>query len=168
MGNHINVEYDGSTIPDYAFYSDDKICGFFGLFRFLSNFFPVPNGVHYEGLTYFSVEHAYQAAKWPQNKRDEFTRCSASRAKKLGKQAPDFNNKEWDNKKYKIMVELCIQKFLYNNDLKEMLLATGDAYLEETNSWGDMWWGCNEDGEGKNNLGKILMGIRDTIRQNKL
>jgi predicted NAD-dependent protein-ADP-ribosyltransferase YbiA (DUF1768 family) len=43
------------------------------------------------------------------------------------------------------------------------LLATGDTYLEETNTWGDIWFGvCN--GIGKNYLGKMLMEIREALR----
>ena len=163
-----NLDTDESRVPDYAFYSDEKICGFFGVFRFLSNFFRVPNGIHYEGLWYPSVENAYQAAKWPTNKRQEFTMCSTGQAKKLGRQAPDFDKKKWDKKKFDIMAVLVLQKFLYNPDLKEMLLATGNAYLEETNSWGDTYWGCDEDGEGENKLGKILMAVRETIKENKI
>lgn len=34
------------------------------------------------------------------------------------------------------MALLVLQKFQNNPDLKAMLKATGDAYLEETNSWG--------------------------------
>jgi ribA/ribD-fused uncharacterized protein len=76
--------------------------------------------------------------------------------------------KEWEATKYHIMANLVFHKFLYNQDLKEMLLATDEAYLEETNHWQDRWWGCDEDGVGENNLGKILMGVRDTIRKNNL
>lgn len=157
---------DESKVPEYAFYDDEKVCGFFGMFRFLSNFFPAK--VHYEGLDYPSVEHAYQAAKWPENKRQEFTLCSAAEAKKLGKKAPNFNVKDWTKKKYNVMAILVLQKFTMNQSLKEMLLATENAYLEETNHWGDVCWGVNEDGEGENNLGKILMGVRETIKKNKL
>lgn len=158
--------YDEGAVPEYAIHDDKQVRGFFGLFRFLSNFFPAK--VHYEGLDYPSVEHAYQAAKWPPHKRQEFTMITAGQAKKLGKKAPKLDVKEWDEKKYNIMAVLVLQKFLMNQPLKEMLLATEDAYLEETNHWGDVWWGVNEDGEGKNNLGRILMGVRETIRKNKL
>ena len=48
---------------------------------------------------------------------------------------------------------------------QEMLLETGDAYLEETNYWKDTYWGkCN--GVGLNNLGEMLMKIRDNLRIN--
>ncbi len=164
-GYSLFMDYE-KDVPEYAVHDDKRICGFFGLFSFLSNFFPAK--VHYEGLDYPSVEHAYQAAKWPQNKRQEFTMISAAEAKKLGQNAPGLNMKEWNEKKYNIMAILVLQKFLYNQTLKEMLLATEDAYLEETNHWGDTWWGVNEDGEGKNNLGHILMGVREVIRKNKL
>lgn len=158
--------YDEGAVPEYAIHTNDRVCGFFGVFRFLSNFFPAR--VHYEGLDYLSVEHAYQAAKWPLHKRQEFTMCTAGQAKKLGKKAPNLNVKEWDEKKYNIMAILVLQKFLMNQPLKEMLLATEDAYLEETNHWMDRYWGVDEDGVGENNLGRILMGVRETIRKNKL
>lgn len=154
--------FDESDIPDYAFFNDKKVCGFFGTFRFLSNFWPAK--VHYEGLDYPSVENAYQAAKYPLNQRAEFTSISAGQAKKLGKRAP-IDQKEWDKKKLEIMAILVLQKFLNNDTLKDMLLATEDAYLEETNAWGDLWWGCDEDGIGENHLGEILMEVRKALRK---
>ena len=43
------------------------------------------------------------------------------------------------------------------------LLETGDVYLEETNTWGDVFWGvCN--GKGENMLGQVLMLIRDELK----
>lgn len=150
-------------IPDYAYHSNDKICGFFGLFRFLSNFYPVPNGIYYEDLVYPSVENAYQAAKFPKKDRQDFTSCSSVEAKRLGKKA-SIDLKQWKSKKYQIMEELVFQKFSYPN-FKELLLATENAYLEETNGWGDQDWGCDEHGNGLNNLGKILMSIRNKFKK---
>ena len=50
-------------------------------------------------------------------------------------------------------------------DLKEKLLSTGDRYLVEGNSWGDVYWGvCG--GKGINMLGKLLMQIREELRSN--
>lgn len=153
-------------IPEYAYHDDKRVSGFFGVFSFLSNFFPCR--IHYEGLDYPSVENAYQAAKYPQNKRQKFTMVSPVQAKNLGKQIEDFNKKAWNASKYNIMALLVLQKFLTNQHLKEMLLATEDAYLEEKNHWNDVYWGVNEDGEGQNNLGHIIMGVRETIIKNKL
>ena len=38
-----------------------------------------------------------------------------------------------------------------------------DEYLEEGNNWGDKVWGT-VNGEGENNLGKILMRVRKELR----
>lgn len=43
------------------------------------------------------------------------------------------------------------------------LLATRDRMLIEGNDWGDTFWGM-VDGEGENNLGKILMRVREEIK----
>jgi predicted NAD-dependent protein-ADP-ribosyltransferase YbiA (DUF1768 family) len=47
--------------------------------------------------------------------------------------------------------------------LRSKLLATDDAYLEETNGWFDRFWGVCL-GTGHNHLGKILMKVRQRIR----
>ena len=44
------------------------------------------------------------------------------------------------------------------------LLATGDAQLEEGNTWGDRIWGVYQ-GQGDNRLGKILMKVREELRR---
>ena len=62
------------------------------------------------------------------------------------------------------MKNICLAKFLQNPDLKEKLLSTGDAELVEGNTWNDTFWGVNSrTGKGDNNLGKILMNVRQTM-----
>lgn len=39
------------------------------------------------------------------------------------------------------MKEIVIAKFEQNEGLQQKLLDTGDAYLEEGNTWGDRIWG---------------------------
>ena len=51
------------------------------------------------------------------------------------------------------MEELLREKFASDTQLYKMLLATGNAILIECDHWGD--------GYGENNLGKLLMKIRD-------
>ena len=65
------------------------------------------------------------------------------------------------------------QKFTRHLDLREKLLATGDAELIEGNTWRDMTWGAvwNKDKGrwvGKNNLGRILMKVRDELKSQKI
>jgi predicted NAD-dependent protein-ADP-ribosyltransferase YbiA (DUF1768 family) len=58
----------------------------------------------------------------------------------------------------------CVKdKFTRNQDLKEQLIATGNEELVEGNTWGDIYWGVSR-GRGKNMLGKILMRVREELR----
>jgi predicted NAD-dependent protein-ADP-ribosyltransferase YbiA (DUF1768 family) len=60
------------------------------------------------------------------------------------------------------MEDILMRKFAHL-ELRGLLLATGDAHLEEGNWWGDYFWGVCK-GKGENNLGKILMKVRDFYR----
>jgi ribA/ribD-fused uncharacterized protein len=167
MNEHVNIENDEITSPYYAVHADGKICGFFGIFSFLSNFYILENGIWADELYYPSVEHCYQSMKWPMNKREQFLGVTAAEAKHLGKMAPNFNAKKWDKNKVSIMAALCRQKFTNNEKLKKMLLMTEDAYLEERNNWNDQFWGTDINGIGENHFGKILMNIRSDLATKK-
>lgn len=155
------MENDEITIPYYAIHKDSEVRGFFGPFRFLSNFFIIDSGVWFEELTYPSVEHAYQAAKWPSHQRDQFIGVTAAQAKRLGKLAPKLNIRKWNKNKVELMRSLVYQKFEKNFKLRKMLMAMDGYTLDERNAWGDVFWGTNEQGEGENHLGQILMNVRD-------
>lgn len=63
-----------------------KIDSFNGKYRFLSNFYPVK--VKLDGVTYDSVEHAYQAAKTiDKEERAKFIGITAGAIKKIRKTA---------------------------------------------------------------------------------
>lgn len=128
--------------------------------RFLSNFYPAT--VEYDGLEYSSTEHAYQAAKTLDAAERRRIRESQKPgdAKRLGKQVK--MRTDWEQIKIGVMRDLVRQKFTNHKELKEKLLATGDAYIEETNTWNDTFWGVCK-GKGHNWLGKILMEIRDEL-----
>lgn len=140
----------------------EGIYGFDGNHRFLSNFWVQTNvTITFEGMDYPSTEHAYQAAKTVlQVEREEIQRApTPGIAKRLGRKITLRDN--WDIIKDQVMDEINFQKFSHPS-LKEMLLKTGDLYLEETNYWGDTYWGvCN--GKGRNILGLTLMKIRKKL-----
>jgi len=146
------------------------ILKFRGEFAFLSNFYPCE--VEYEGLVYPSVENAYQASKTAPHRRREFLNISPKEARKKGRKVPLLQG--WGAKKVEIMKELVWKKFSENEDLKEKLLATGNAILIEGTTWGDEFWGVNlkkkDDSSpwgyrGKNVLGQILMEVRENLRR---
>ncbi|CAM0109837.1 hypothetical protein VPH166E361_0119 [Vibrio phage 166E36-1] len=52
-----------------------------------------------------------------------------------------------------------------NPSLRSKLLDTSDVELVEGNWWGDKYWGvCLKTGEGENNLGKLLMKVREDLK----
>lgn len=62
------------------------------------------------------------------------------------------------------MREALRAKFTQNEDLKKILLETGDATLVEHTA-NDNYWGDGGDGNGKNMLGKLLIELREEFRK---
>lgn len=136
------------------------ILEFKGPYRFLSNFFVAE--LVWDNIVWPSSEHAYQAAKsLDRDVRLRFSRLptpvSAKHAGKGVALRPD-----WETVKVGVMAEIVRAKFTQNPRLKQLLIDTGDAHLEEGNTWGDRIWGVSPpgSGNGKNHLGKILMELR--------
>lgn len=141
----------------------EKISQFEGKYSFLSNFHQ--QEFHYDGITYPTLEHAYQAAKADdrQIKRQIAGKATPGQAKRAGGKRgiiKDFNHEAWEAKKDKVMATLVKIKFL-DPELSQKLIATGNAILEEGNTWNDTYWGVNlKTGKGQNKLGQILMETR--------
>lgn len=94
----------------------DAILEFKGEYHFLDNFYPAP--VTWEGITYPTSEHAFQAAKTFDNDfRLQLAQVeSPFRAKKMGR-AVDLRT-DWEERKYDLMEEIVLAKFLQNPDLQ--------------------------------------------------
>lgn len=69
-----------------------------------------------------------------------------------------YVDKEWEDKRIKIMIDLLVQKF-GTKDMLSKLEDTNGKELIEGNPWKDTLWGVCE-GKGRNILGIILMEIR--------
>ena len=136
----------------------DSICGFFKEYRYLSSFHVCE--FFWNGIMWSSSEHAYQASKL-ESKEDmkKFSKLSTPKDAKIAGGLIRIRE-DWDDVKYHIMYSIVKAKFEQNPDIKEKLLSTGTAYLEETNTWHDTIWGVC-DGKGLNWLGKIVMAVRD-------
>jgi len=146
-------------------FTDIAVKGFFQEHRFLSNFHLCE--IEYEGRFYPSTENAYQAAKFPNSIRKKFEMISPKDAKALGSTLK--MNKEqierWNQKRLDVMRDLTYIKY-QDPTLKQMLLETGDRYLEETNTWQDVYWGVYS-GFGENQLGKLIMEVRASCNPEK-
>ena len=119
--------------------------------------------VTFDGITYGSNEAAFQAQKCLDPKdRAAFAGLDPSASKRKGRRVnlrPD-----WEKVKVELMRQIVRAKFNQHPELAAQLLATGDAYLEEGNDWGDRTWGT-VGGKGRNLLGQILMEIREELKQ---
>jgi len=144
------------------------IAGFQGEYRWLSNFQRAR--IKLDDVEFVSVEHAYVARKitaerWTGADPDTlawFNHQTAAYIKKFGRDFP--LRSEWDDIKRSVMLDLTRKKYSEDNpELREKLLATGDEYIEETNHWGDTFWGVS-NGVGHNHLGHIIMKVREEIR----
>ena len=129
-------------------------------YKFLSNFYE--KEITINNLTYGSSEAAFQSFKTTDPEiRKSFCSMKPWEAKKTGKVIS--LRSDWDKIKLEVMGKVCWVKFK-DPELRQLLLNTGDEWLVEGNLWQDTFWGiCN--GHGRNELGKILMKIRDRIRK---
>jgi ribA/ribD-fused uncharacterized protein len=154
----LNRDAPPSTHPTT---SPSTISEFQGPYRFLSNFYP--STIEFEGIVYPSVEHAYQSAKTVNmNERQRIADLpTPADAKREGRKLPLRPN--WDTLKFEVMEQCVRYKFTHHPDLKQKLLDTANATLEEGNTWNDQIWGIYQ-GQGENRLGKILMKIRAELR----
>lgn len=67
---------------------------------------------------------------------------------------------DWNIVRLTLMEQFTREKFGTNHELRERLIETRGSLLIESNTWNDTFWGiCN--GVGENNLGKIIMKVRD-------
>lgn len=153
---------------------------FEGRFRFLSNFYPCK--IEHKGIKYPSVEHFYVAMKVTEMQlldgiyytaadfREMISRISnPGDVKKISSRVKI--RRDWDDKKLEFMNWAVREKFK-DETLAEMLISTGDQEIIEGNWWHDNFYGscscvkCN--GSGENHLGRILMKIREELKQQNL
>ena len=135
---------------------------FDGEYFFLSNFSASPFRI--DNVLFPTMEHYFQANK--ADNQNDYLRIAYAPTpgedKRLGRKIqlrPD-----WEKIKDNIMLTGLRKKFA-DPELRNLLLATGDEELVEGNYWRDTYWGvCN--GVGQNKLGKLLMQVREEIKNN--
>ncbi len=140
------------------------ITSFHDQHEFLSNFSPSP--VILDGVTYPTVEHAFQAAKTLDSgyRQAICTADTPARAKRLGRLVP--LRADWEKVKFDVMRSLLDQKFAPGTELAQKLIATYPEELIEGNTWGDRFWGAvlvSGQWDGSNWLGRLLMQIREVL-----
>lgn len=151
-----------SEQADIPFYrSNEKPYGVFSnLFR---------RAMVFEGREYPTAEHAYQAGKARKEAVREWI-LSAPSPSLVAMAAHGLYTwditPDWSRTKFDRMRNVLRAKFTQHEDLKEILLSTGDARLVEvgrTDNLVNRTWG-EVNGKGSNMLGVLLMEVREEIR----
>eukprot|EP00127_Corallochytrium_limacisporum_P000875 Clim_evm8s29 gene=Clim_evmTU8s29 len=115
---------------------------------------------------FFGDDEILQAMKDP--------RLAPLQVKRLGRKVQHFDVDRWSEASYGFMVDGLYHKFGQNEDLRVLLLDTGDRLIVEASPFDKLWGiglGKNkalrrpiEEWPGKNLLGKALMEVREKIR----
>ncbi|TNV75389.1 hypothetical protein FGO68_gene17409 [Halteria grandinella] len=152
-----------SSLKQILFYSDE------GPLAYLTNYYPAKFTLH--GKVWPTSEHYFQAQKFPT--RPDFQERirleeTPDGAKDLAFSTREGFRSDWGEVKNGYMKEGIMEKFLQNEDIRMQLLETGDAQLVE-HTTEDSYWGDGGDlgtgTIGQNMLGKILMEVRDALRE---
>ncbi len=130
-----------------------------------SSYYPIQ--LEIDGVTWPSVEHFFQAQKFPGPAfvayRERIrTSPDPQLAKALGQTREIPIRSDWEAVKEQVMLRAVRQKFR-DPALRRLLLETGNRPLREASPQDD-YWGTGPSGSGANRLGVILMGLRDELR----
>ncbi|MBL0218701.1 MAG: NADAR family protein [Myxococcales bacterium] len=130
----------------------------------LSNFAPYP--IKLKGKQWPTSEHYFQAQKFQRAADQEEIRATKSPmiAARIGRDRKRKLRRDWESAKIGVMREAVEAKFRQHEDLRRLLLDTGDALLIE-HTENDDFWGDGGDGSGRNELGRVLMAVREALRR---
>ena len=155
--NKINA--GASSEPIIYFYNKDE------KYYEFTNFFPSP--IELDGKLWPTTEHYFQAQKFVGTPLVEIIR-----QKKYPRdvfefaQKPDIASqcrKDWKEVKVQVMKKALVAKFTQHDDLCQLLIGTGKRTLVERSPY-DTFWGDGGNGSGKNQLGKLLMEVREELK----
>ncbi len=119
-----------------------------------------------DGFEWPSVEHYYQAMKYEEPEYRELIRQAAhpADAAKLGKSKKHQKRRDWDKVRVTFMTRGSYIKCRTHQEVADLLLESGDIDIMEVSQY-DYFWGGGRDMRGENAFGKLLMGIRDKLRE---
>ena len=114
------------------------------------------------GKIWPTSEHYYQAAKFTDMELQKQIREKdyPRQALELAHQNKDKVRSDWNNINLGMMAQAVYQKFLQHEDLKKLLIDTGNNVLIEDAQEKDKFYGAGPDYKGQNYLGRILMAVR--------
>lgn len=148
-----------------------------GPYRTFSNMAEYP--VQIEDKRYPTVEHYFQAMKAQTFNDKEILQQiletpSAKAVKALGKKVKNFIKEKWDSERLDVMKRGVRAKFVQHPEIQKQLIETGNKQIGDADAR-DLFWGIGtsentdkskypEKWKGQNQLGKIMMALRDEFK----
>jgi ribA/ribD-fused uncharacterized protein len=130
-----------------------------------------------DGKIWPTSEHYFQAQKFVGHEeivekvrtakngckdRREIPLSLSDEAALLGRKTDFPKREDWHDVRDDVMFKIVFAKFQQNQEIKNILLSTGNCRLVE-HTKNDNYWADGGDGSGKNMLGVILMKVRDAL-----
>ena len=139
------------------FYLQNKPYGYFSNFASYS--------IYLKGRIWPTVEHYFQAQKFANTHHEEDVRRAKTpkEAARIGRDRSRPLRADWEEVKDDVMREALHAKFTQHPDMRENLVATGNAGIVEHTA-NDSYWGDGGDGTGRNMLGILLMELREILK----
>ena len=118
-----------------------------------------------DGQPWQTIEHYFQAQKFKGLPREHEIQVAPDpmTAKRLGNARTTPIRSDWEAVKDAVMYEAVLEKFSQHDDIKAVLLSTGDETIVEA-AYNDSYWGWGPDKQGQNKLGLTLMQVRGELR----
>lgn len=112
-----------------------------------------------------SVEHYFNAMMFTDGDLRERIRAASHPAdtRKLAKRHKRDARADWKRIAETVMTRALYVKCRQHADVARALLDTGNSVIVERSQY-DYHWGCGRDGRGHNAYGKILMAVRERLR----
>lgn len=151
--------------PNLNYETEDTI------YFFTWPFYPLDNYSAHQILIWWrvfaTVEHAYQwkkfSVEYPDIAEEIFNAKSPEQVKNISIKNHDKTPTSWHNEKVAIMKEILYSKTSQHEDVRDILLKTGNKNLAENSPIDAFWW-IGPDGNGESMVGKIWVEIRENLR----
>lgn len=117
-----------------------------------------------DGKKWKTSEHYFQAQKFLGTEYYDKVHAAKTpkEAAKLGRNRKFPLRKDWDSVKEDVMRKALEAKFTQNPKIREVLISSKDELIVEKSPT-DFYWGCGNNGSGKNRLGLLLVELRESL-----
>jgi len=136
----------------------------FGDLGYLANY--SKHGFTKNGVFYKTVEHYYQSEKFDNEeiKNKIINADTPKEASNIGRDRNNIRKENFKGIKLDVMYDGVLEKFRQNRDIAYKLIETRNSEICEA-TIDEYYWGIGKDKSGKNNIGKILVKVREKIKR---